>query len=99
MLATRLAHATDALLSHQQTRLERAAGVVTTAVRQRIVDEQHRMDMLQHRAAALDPALVLRRGYSITLHEGRAVRSPEELPKGSIVETRVEKGTFKSVVK
>lgn len=99
MLATRLAHATDALLSHQQTRLERAAGVVITAVRQRIVDEQHRMDMLQQRAAALDPALVLRRGYSITLHEGRAVRSPEELPKGSIVETRVEKGTFKSVVK
>ena len=99
MLATRLAHATDALLSHRQLSLERAANMMKSAVQQRIAGEQHRMEMLQQRVAALDPALILRRGYSITLHDGHAVRSPEELPKGSIIETRVEKGTFKSVVK
>ena len=76
MVATRLLHATDTLLSQQQQRIS----------------------LLQQRAAALDPALILRRGYSITLHEGRAVRSPKELKKGSVVETRVEQGTFKSIV-
>ncbi len=84
--------------AREQSRLERAADTMASALRHRIAIEQHRMDMLQQRVAALNPALILHRGYSITLHNGRAVRSPGELPKGSTVETRVEQGTFKSVV-
>jgi exodeoxyribonuclease VII large subunit len=45
-----------------------------------------------------DPQLLLRRGYSITLHNGRAVRNPQQLKAGDEIETRVEKGIIKSTV-
>jgi len=60
--------------------------------------EQHRLELLAQRIKAVDPALLLRRGYSITLKEGRAVRSPEDVKAGDIIETRLEKGTIKSTV-
>ena len=60
--------------------------------------ERHRIDMLTQRAQALDPALLLRRGYSITLHEGRAVRNASLLKPGDILVTRLDKGTVTSVV-
>ncbi|MFQ9997249.1 MAG: exodeoxyribonuclease VII large subunit, partial [Hoylesella buccalis] len=43
--------------------------------------------------------LLLSRGYSITLHQGRAVRHAGELKTGDEIETRVENGTFKSIIK
>jgi exodeoxyribonuclease VII large subunit len=60
--------------------------------------EQHHLELLAQRIKAVDPALLLRRGYSITLKEGRAVRSPEDVKAGDIIETRLEKGTIKSTV-
>ena len=65
----------------------------------KIVTEGHRLDMLQQRCKSLDPQLLLSRGYSITLHQGRAVRHASELKTGDEIETRVENGTFKSIIK
>jgi exodeoxyribonuclease VII large subunit len=45
-----------------------------------------------------DPQLQLQRGFSITLHNGRAVRDPKQLKAGDEIETRVEKGIIKSTV-
>lgn len=64
-----------------------------------IVTEGHRLDMLRQRCRSLDPQLLLSRGYSITLHQGRAVRHAGELKAGDEIETRVENGTFKSIIK
>jgi exodeoxyribonuclease VII large subunit len=55
--------------------------------------------MLAQRAQALDPTLLLKRGYSITLHNGRAVRDANKLKPGDEIETRFEKGSVKAVVK
>jgi exodeoxyribonuclease VII large subunit len=41
----------------------------------------------------------LKRGYSITLHKGKAVRDPNQLQGGDEIETRLQKGTIHSVVK
>jgi exodeoxyribonuclease VII large subunit len=41
---------------------------------------------------------MLQRGYSITLHNGKAVRDPSLLQRGDEIETRVEKGVVRSVV-
>ena len=42
---------------------------------------------------------ILRRGYSITLHNGHALRSGDELADGDIIETRLEQGTLKSEIR
>ena len=64
----------------------------------RLTSERHRMEIIEEKLRALDPSLLLRRGYSITLHNGKAVRDPKLLQKGDEIETRLEKGTIKSTV-
>jgi exodeoxyribonuclease VII large subunit len=55
--------------------------------------------MLEQRAKALDPALLLKRGYSITLRNGHLLRNAAEVEPGTELETRLEQGTIISIVK
>ena len=64
-----------------------------------LMAEQHRLQLIEEKTKNLDPALLLKRGYSITLHNGKAVRSPQQLQSGDEIETRLEKGTIKSIIK
>jgi exodeoxyribonuclease VII large subunit len=65
----------------------------------RLMAEQHRLQLIEEKTKSLDPALLLKRGYSITLHNGKAVRSPQQLQSGDEIETRLEEGTIKSIIK
>lgn len=62
-------------------------------------DNTARLDTLSRRVEAADPVNILRRGYSITLVNGRAVRSAACLKEGDEVETRLEQGAFTAVVR
>jgi exodeoxyribonuclease VII large subunit len=64
----------------------------------RLMAEQHRLQLIEEKTKNLDPALLLKRGYSITLHNGKAVRSPQQLQSGDEIETRLANGTLRSVV-
>ena len=69
-----------------------------TCAVQLIKDGTARLDTLSRRVEAADPVNILRRGYSITLVNGRAARSAACLKEGDEVETRLEKGCFRAVV-
>lgn len=60
--------------------------------------EKHRLELLDGRAQNLDPQLLLRRGYSITLVGGKALRDPSQVKQGDKIETRLEKGTIISTI-
>lgn len=64
----------------------------------RLTSERHRMEILQEKVHALDPALLLRRGYSITLKDGHTVRDAAQLQPGDAIETRLAKGIVHSIV-
>ena len=64
----------------------------------RLMAEQHRLQLIEEKTKSLDPALLLKRGYSITLHNGKAVRSPQQLQSGDEIETRLANGTLRSTV-
>ena len=64
----------------------------------KLMEEKHKLQMLEQRALALDPKLLLKRGYSITTHNGRTVRDISHLKPGDKIETRVEKGVIHSTV-
>lgn len=68
------------------------------AIQQRLTRERHHLEMAEQRAILLDPTLLLSRGYSITLHQGKALRDPNQLKEGDEIETRIEKGSIKSIV-
>ena len=64
----------------------------------RLFSEQHRLDILAQRARLLDPSLLLKRGYSITLCNGKTIHNAKELKKGDTITTRFEKGEVESKV-
>ena len=69
---------------------------LTGAVRIRLANESHRLEMLSEKIKARDPALLLQRGYSITTVNGKAVSDASTLHEGDIIETRLNKGIIKS---
>ena len=71
----------------------------TASVESRMLREQHRLEMLGQRVDASNPERLLKRGYSITYYRGKCVRDASSLQPGDVIETRLEKGTVKSVVK
>lgn len=89
-----------ALTRERQTkRIDALAHRLDSAATQRLERERHRLQLVAQRAQAQDPIHILRRGYSITLHNGHALRSDDELADGDIIETRLEQGTLKSEIR
>ena len=65
----------------------------------KVYRERHRLEMLLQRANAQDPKRLLKRGYSITLKDGKSIKDASLLKDGDEIETRFAKGSRKSVVK
>lgn len=64
----------------------------------RMQTERHRLELLAQRLSALDPQALLKRGYSITTLNGKAVLDGSVLKAGDEIETRFAKGTITSIV-
>lgn len=98
-LFARVGAAAGRIVAEERLRLDRLSVALAPAVRQRLSAENHRLELLGQRISAVDPAILLRRGYSITLHNGRAVYSPDQLSDGDVIETRLAEGNVRSVVR
>lgn len=83
----------------QAKRIDSLKSRMSSAARHRMERERHRLQMCIQRAKAQDPIHILRRGYSITLHNGRAISNADTLRAGDIIETRLQTGTLKSEIK
>lgn len=89
-----------ALTRERQTkRIDALAHRLDSAATQRLERERHRLQLVAQHTQAQDPIHILRRGYSITLHNGHALRSGDELADGDIIETQLEQGTLKSEIR
>lgn len=87
------------LVSNQRHRIETTENRLPIAIERRLTNQKHLLESISLKLQVFDPQLLLSRGYSITLHNGRAVRDPQQLKAGDEIETRVEKGNIKSIVK
>lgn len=95
--ASRLQRTVSTVKTRHDSHLQLLYMRMVSALRRRIADERHRLELVEQRAKALDPQTMLRRGYSVTLYKGKAVRNAAALPTGSLIETRVEQGTITSI--
>ena len=96
-LAKRMEMAWQSRLAREQYRLELSSRL-SVAVQARLLKEKHRLDLLEKSVEAASPDLLLKRGYSITLKDGKAVTDASLLKPGDRVVTRVAKGQFSSEV-
>ena len=98
MLSRRIEAATQRRIATALMQIDSLQAKLQSAVNRQLVDARHRLQLIEQRVEAVNPERLLQRGYSITTYNGRAVRNATELPEGAVVETRVEKGKFTSVV-
>lgn len=96
-LAKRMEMAWQSRLAREQYRLELSSRL-SVALQARLLKEKHRLDLLEKSVEAASPDLLLKRGYSITLKDGKAVTDVSLLKPGDRVVTRVAKGQFSSEV-
>jgi len=98
-LSARLAAAPQRQLMAANHGQERLWQDMTQAVRLRFQREHSTLQLLAQRMKALDPALLLRRGYSLTFNaDGRLIRSADDVPPGTVITTRLATGTLQSTV-
>lgn len=97
-LTQRMTAAVQQDIKQRQHQLQIAAQRLAPATQRTMQQEQHRLQMLTQRTAALDPAAILRRGFSMTLCNGRFVTDASQMKNGDIMETRLANGTILSRV-
>lgn len=87
------------LKTREEARIDKLSSYLPVLISHLLEREQHRLEMLEQRAKALDPAILLKRGYSMTLHNGHLLRNAADVKPGTELETRLEKGTIISIAK
>ena len=86
-------------LQEERHRLDIHSHNLMPVIERRLLRERHQLDMLNEKLEVLNPELLLRRGYSITLSGGKVVKDASILKSGDELETRLSKGTVRSIVK
>lgn len=79
-------------LQQRTHHLERAVQTISLLSPKLLSQQQQRLEMLKLKLEAHSPEIQLKRGFSITLHQGKILRSAEGLPPDSLIETRLEDG-------
>ena len=87
------------MLGNARHRIDLLESRLPMAVERLLTNQKHKLSQLELLLQSYDPQLLLSRGYSFTLHIGRAVRDPKALKPGDEIETRLEKGTIRKTIK
>ena len=95
----RITMAISQRFSTQKARLDSLQTLIPVLAQRTLTNARHQIELIELKLQSHDPQLQLQRGFSITLHNGRAVRDPKQLKAGDEIETRVEKGTVRSIVR
>ena len=97
-LATLIPTLAQRRLSDERHRIDLLQNRLPVVLDRRLTAQHHCLEQLELKLQGFDPQVLLRRGYSITLHKGHAVRSAADLHPGDEIETRVEHGTIHSTI-
>ena len=90
-------HAQQRIINHQLS-IANLENHLPLLLDRRLMAEKHRLQLIEEKAKSLDPTLLLKRGYSITLKDGKAVRDASTLHPGDTIETRLANGHIRSTV-
>ena len=69
-----------------------------TGVRNMLTNKNHKLELLEKSITAADPALILKRGFSLTRHNGRVVTSASDLKPGDRLTTVLADGSIESEI-
>lgn len=90
-------YALDRLQRHR-LQLEHITTLLPHLAQRLMTEAHHSLERIQLKLEGYNPQLLLQRGYSITLHNGQIVKSPQDVKSGDEIETRLKQGTIKSII-
>ena len=90
-------YALDRLQRHR-LQLEHITTLLPHLAQRLMTESHHSLERIQLKLEGYDPQLLLQRGYSITLHNGQIVKSPQDVKSGDEIETRLKQGTIESSI-
>lgn len=82
----------------QKNRIETIESRIPMILSKSLMEKRHQLEIMEEKTKSLDPTLLLQRGYSITMKNGKVVRSADDLQTGDTLETRLANGTVHSKV-
>ena len=97
--SARLSHAASARLMYERNRMAMLSDRLPLLAAGAMERARHRLAMLGQRVEAVNPVNILRRGYSITMFEGKAVTDSRRLSAGDEVTIMLASGKVGAVVK
>ena len=97
-LATRLEVKTKEYLQQQLFQLNTIPQRLKTATDRMISQEQMRLNFIEKSLSMAGPERILKMGFSITLHNGKAVTDASQVQNGDKIVTRLAKGSVESIV-
>ena len=97
-LQSSIPHLLTVIMTRQHTRIDTLAQRIPLLADRRLTQEKHRLELMSEKVKMLDPSLLLKRGYSITLKDGHVVKDARQVQTGDEIETRLSKGTIKSII-
>lgn len=86
-------------LQQSKMRVELLSNKVIPATTNKLMAEQHKLQLLEQRVDGVNPERMLRLGYSLTYKNGYVLRNVNEVKAGDEIITRLEGGIITSVVK
>ena len=93
LLSKRIENALRQKTEQENHRMQMLQHTIEVAVRLAIEKERHRLSLLAQKGLSLDPEIILKRGYSITLSGGKVVTDASKVIKGEMLETKLANGT------
>ncbi|MDZ7775325.1 MAG: exodeoxyribonuclease VII large subunit [Bacteroidales bacterium] len=75
------------------------AGMIKILANNQIKGARNHLEATEDKMHLLNPENILKRGYSLTIKDGKAVSSSKQVSKGDMVTTRLFKGSFESEIK
>lgn len=98
-LMLRLQRATQNAVSREKNRLLLYEQQIFNAVRGKAVRERGKLDLWMKTIELHSPERIFKMGYSLTMVNGKMVRSQSEVNEGDVLETHLQDGVIQSVVK
>lgn len=98
-LMLRLQRATQNAVSREKNRLLLYGQQIFNAVRGKAVRERGKLELWMKTIELHSPERIFKMGYSLTMVNGKMVRSQSEVNEGDVLETHLHDGVIQSVVK
>ncbi|MBQ9649381.1 MAG: exodeoxyribonuclease VII large subunit [Prevotella sp.] len=97
-LNQRLSSSIQRRIVSERGRMEAFEQRLPMLAERRLTQEKHQIEIISEKLRMLDPTLLLKRGYSITMKDGRVVKDVAALKTGDEIETKLSVGTIKSII-